>query len=327
MQPATACASSGLTIPWLRRCSSLRVKCSTSQRAHCASTSTADTAEPIEPIEPIDPIETDPEPDPEPFKLKPLPYPFNALEPHMSKETVEYHWERHHRGHVDSLNAIIQGTEFAEMELENMVLTSYNEGNPLPFFVHASQVWNHDFFWETMKPGGGGNPSNVLKYLIERDFGSLDELAKEIQNAALTQFGSGWVWLAYKAHRLGVGNDINPRPSKKDKRLVVVKTPNAVSPLVWDYYPLLAIDVWEHAYYMDYENRRGDYVSVFLDKLISWDVVSDRLKNAMFRASKREKMEKREMLLDKMKEAKLRVKAVDLRPTPKARPKMKRRQY
>ncbi|XP_010942991.1 superoxide dismutase [Fe], chloroplastic isoform X1 [Elaeis guineensis] len=227
------------------------------------------------------------------FELKRPPYPLDSLEPHMSRKTVEHHWGRHHRSHVDGLNAQIAGTQLEEMELEDVVIASYNKGSPLPPFVHAAQVWNHDFFWQSMKPGGGGKPSGKLMELIERDFGSFERMLKEFREAASAQFGSGWAWLAYKANRLDVGNAVNPCPSEKDNKLVIAKTPNAVNPLVWDYSPLLAIDVWEHAYYLDYENRRADYVSIFIEKLVSWDIVSSRLDIAMARAAERAREDER----------------------------------
>lgn len=205
----------------------------------------------------------------------------------MSKETMEVHWGRHHRGHVESLNRQIAGTELDGMGLENIVMTSYNNGDPLPTFDHAAQIWNHEFFWQSMKPGGGGRPSGYLLELIERDFGSFERMLMEFNRVAVTQFGSGWAWLVYKANRLNVGNAVNPCPSETDNKLVVTNTPNAVNPLVWDYSPLLVLDVWEHAYYLDHENRRADYVSVFLEKLVSWEVVSSRLEMAMARAAER----------------------------------------
>ncbi|KAJ3681581.1 hypothetical protein LUZ60_014154 [Juncus effusus] len=274
-------------------------------RIQCEPTSNASTdAEPIDPIDPInpmDPIDIDPIDtiDPTPFKLKPLHFTFDALEPHMSKETVEHHYEKLHRGHVDSLNEIVKGTEFAEMSLMKLVIDSYNKGDPLPFFTHASQVWNHDFFWGSMRPPGGAKPSGRLKYLIERDFGSFENLLNEMKNAALSQFGSGWVWLAYKGSRLGVGNDRNPRPSPKDRRLVVTKTPNTINPLVWGYFPLLAIDVWEHAYYMDYENRKGDYVLTVLDKLVWWDKVGFRLETLIKDMGEKKRKQMEELLRKK----------------------------
>ncbi|PKA58542.1 Superoxide dismutase [Fe] 2, chloroplastic [Apostasia shenzhenica] len=136
------------------------------------------------------------------------------------------------------------------MPLENIILSSYNKGDTLPVFIHAAQTWNHDFFWQSMKPGGGGRPSGVLLQLIERDFGSFEEMLNKFKTAALTQFGSGWAWLAYKANRLDVGNAVNPCPTEEDNKLVIAKTPNAVNPLIWDYSPLLTIDVWEVCTYM-----------------------------------------------------------------------------
>lgn len=227
------------------------------------------------------------------FELSPPPYPLSSLEPHMSRETLEYHWGKHHRSHVESLNSQIEGTHLDEMKLEDVVIASYNRGSPLPSFNHAAQVWNHDFFWNSMKPGGGGKPAGVLLELIERDFGSFDRMLMEFKRAASTQFGSGWAWLVYKANKLDVGNAENPRPKEEDNRLVVTKSPNAVNPLVWDYSPLLGIDVWEHAYYLDYENRRADYVSTFMENLVSWDVVSSRLELAMARAAERAKQDDR----------------------------------
>ncbi|KAL0919099.1 hypothetical protein M5K25_011172 [Dendrobium thyrsiflorum] len=221
------------------------------------------------------------------FQLIPPPYPLSSLEPYMSQETVERHWGRHHREHLNSLNTHIAGSELNEMPLEEIVLASYNKGDCLPVFIHAAQTWNHDFFWQSMKPGGGGRPSGILLQLIERDFGSFELFLKEFKTAALTQFGSGWVWLTYKSNRLDVGNAVNPCPSAEDNKLVVAKTPNAINPLVWDYSPLLAIDVWEHAYYLDYENQRAEYISVFMDKLVSWDFVSSRLAMAFARDEER----------------------------------------
>ncbi|KAH7658959.1 superoxide dismutase Fe-Mn family protein [Dioscorea alata] len=234
------------------------------------------------------------------IELKPPPYPTNALEPYISRESLEYHWSRHHRGHVHSLNKQIAGTDLDDMPLEDIILASYNKGHFLPSFNHAAQIWNHDFFWQSMKPGGGGRPSGQLLQLIERDFGSLERMLMELKAAASTQFGSGWAWLVYKANKLDVGNAVNPLPSEKDNKLVVAKTPNAVNPLVWDYSPLLAIDVWEHAYYLDYEHRRVDYVSTFLEKLVSWEAVSSRLEMAMQRAAKRAREEKKRMEEDDM---------------------------
>ncbi|CAI9091941.1 OLC1v1027066C3 [Oldenlandia corymbosa var. corymbosa] len=215
----------------------------------------------------------------------------DALEPHMSRETLEYHWGKHHRAYVDNLNKQIAGTELDEMTLEDVILSTYNKGNLLPPFNNAAQAWNHEFFWESMKPGGGGQPSGELLRLIERDFGSFEEFVKEFKAAAATQFGSGWAWLTYKGNTLDVGNAENPCPSEKDKKLVVVKSPNSVNPLVWNHYPLLTVDVWEHAYYLDFQNRRPDYISTFMEKLVSWEAVSSRLEAAKAKVAEKEKEE------------------------------------
>ncbi|PON65507.1 Manganese/iron superoxide dismutase [Trema orientale] len=227
------------------------------------------------------------------FELKPPPYPLNGLEPNMSQETLEYHWGKHHRGYVENLNKQIVGTDLDGLPLEDVIVRTYNKGDILPPFNNAAQIWNHDFFWESIKPGGGGKPSGELLELIERDFGSFDKFIGEFKTAATTQFGSGWIWLAYKTGKLDVGNALNPRPSELDKKLVIVKSPNAVNPLVWNYYPLLTIDVWEHAYYIDFENRRHDYISLFVEKLVSWDSVSSRLELAKAQAAERELEEER----------------------------------
>ncbi|KAB1204106.1 Superoxide dismutase [Fe] 2, chloroplastic [Morella rubra] len=205
------------------------------------------------------------------FDLKPPPYPLNALEPHMSQRTLEYHWGKHHRGYVDNLNKQIVGTELDALSLEDVIITSYNKGDTLPTFNNAGQIWNHDFFGS---PWGGGGQMKFVG---------------EFKTAAATQFGSGWAWLAYKANRLDVGNAINPSPSDEDKKLVILKTPNAVNPLVWDCYPLLTVDVWEHAYYLDFQNRRPDYISLFMENLVSWDAVSSRLAIAKAQAVERER--------------------------------------
>ncbi|KAI3817884.1 hypothetical protein L1987_11684 [Smallanthus sonchifolius] len=161
--------------------------------------------------------------------LKPPPYALDALEPHMSKETLEYHWGKHHRGYVNNLNKQIEGTELDGKSLGDIILASYNKGDVLPTFNNAAQVWNHEFFWESMKPGGGGKPSGELLELINRDFGSFESLIKEFTLAATTQFGSGWAWLVYN-----------------DRKLEVVKSSNAINPLVLESH---------HAYYLDFKAR------------------------------------------------------------------------
>ncbi|KAL1559345.1 Superoxide dismutase [Salvia divinorum] len=199
---------------------------------------------------------------------KPPPYSLEALEPHMSRETFEYHWGKHHRAYGDNLNKQIVGTELdtTTRPLEEIILVTYNKGDLL-------------------------SPSTML--LRCGIMSSSGTFVAEFKAAAATQSGSGWAWLVYKANRLDVGNAVNPVPSEEDKKLVVVKSPNAINPLVYDYSPLLTIDVWEHAYYLDFQNRRPDYISTFMEKLVSWDAVSLRLEAAKARAAEREREEER----------------------------------
>ncbi|CAN6202784.1 unnamed protein product [Urochloa humidicola] len=224
------------------------------------------------------------------IKQQPLPYPLDALEPYISKETVQQHWGVHQQMHVDRLNGMIGGSEWEGMSLGQMMLSSFNEGReqPHPPFFHASQVWNHDFYWRSMKPGGGGKPPEWLLKFINRDFGSYELMIQQFMDAALSQFGSGWVWLSYKESKLPYVKSRSPIPSDNYGRLVISKTPNAINPLVWGHSPLLAIDVWEHAYYLDYEDRRADYVAAILEKLVSWEAVESRLMKAVQRAVERD---------------------------------------
>ncbi|KAM0913899.1 hypothetical protein ACQ4PT_011874 [Festuca glaucescens] len=224
------------------------------------------------------------------IKQQPLPYPTDALEPYISKETVEQHWGVHQHKHVERLNGMIGGSEWEGMSIGQMMLASFNEGREPPHapFFHAAQIWNHDFYWRSMKPGGGGKPPERLLKFVNRDFGSYDGMIKQFMGAALTQFGSGWVWLSYKGSKLPHVNSKSPIPSDNYGRLVISKSPNAINPLVWGHSPLLAIDVWEHAYYLDYENRRAEYVSAVLEKLVSWEMVESRLRKAVLRAIERD---------------------------------------
>nr|QBY35575.1 chloroplast iron superoxide dismutase 1 [Dunaliella salina] len=196
--------------------------------------------------------------------LKPLPYAPDALEPHMSKATFEFHHGKHHRAYADNLNKQIAGKEWDQKDLDTIVMASWNNGNPTPEFNNAAQVWNHEFFWESMKPNGGGEPTGALMEAIKRDFGSFDEFKNQFKAAGMTQFGSGWAWLV----------------TDKSGKLSIAKTPNAVVPVVEGKSPILTVDVWEHAYYLDYQNRRPDFIQTFLDKLVSWDAVSNRYAKA-----------------------------------------------
>jgi len=186
--------------------------------------------------------------------LPDLPYAENALEPIITAKTISFHYGKHHKTYVDNLNKFIEGTEFADLPLEKIITGAAGKADKVAIFNNAAQVWNHTFFWKSLKPGGGGEPPAALKQKIEAAFGSVDACKKELANMAVSQFGSGWAWLVLDGGTLKV-----------------VKTSNADCPLTTTMKPLLTIDVWEHAYYLDYQNRRADYVNAVLDKLINWE--------------------------------------------------------
>ncbi|SFP33687.1 superoxide dismutase, Fe-Mn family [Nitrosomonas cryotolerans] len=193
------------------------------------------------------------------YVLAPLPYADNALEPVISAHTLSFHYGKHHKAYVDNLNNLVTGTEFAGQSLEKIILATAGRADKAAIFNNAAQVWNHMFYWHSLSPNGG-QPSAVLKQKIEASFGSLDACKKEFATAAMTQFGSGWAWLVLDGDKISVA-----------------KTANADSPLTKNIRPLLTIDVWEHAYYLDYQNRRVDYVNTILDKLINWDFANANL--------------------------------------------------
>lgn len=186
------------------------------------------------------------------FTLPDLPYAKGALAPYLSEETLEYHHGKHHNAYVTNLNGLIEGTEHVSSSLEDIILAS--DGG---MFNNAAQVWNHSFYWKCMKPGGGGAPSGELAKAIDETFGSYESFAKEFTQAAVTQFGSGWAWLVVE-----------------DGALKIVKTGNADLPLKHGQTALLTVDVWEHAYYIDYRNLRPKYVETFLSNLVDWDFVA-----------------------------------------------------
>ena len=189
-----------------------------------------------------------------PHVLPPLPYAENALEPVITAKTMSFHYGKHHKGYVDNLNKLVAGTEYADLSLEKIITSTAGRPERTAIFNNAAQIWNHTFYWKSMKPKGGGEPPAALKQTIEASFGSVDACKKELAAAAVSQFGSGWAWLVLEG-------DV----------LKVVKTANADVPLTTGMKPLLAVDVWEHAYYLDYQNRRADYVNAVLDKLINWE--------------------------------------------------------
>ena len=192
------------------------------------------------------------------FELDPLPYAEDALEPYISARTLQFHYGKHHQGYMDKLEKAIGDKPEAEKSLEEIVRLS--EGSTFNF---AAQVWNHDFYWRSMKPGGGGEPQGALRERIESDFRSVDEFKRRFAEVAKGEFGSGWAWLALK-----------------DGRLQVLSTTDAENPIDRPETPLVTCDVWEHAYYLDYQNERGKYVEAFLDHLIDWDFVAGNLKRA-----------------------------------------------
>ncbi len=190
-----------------------------------------------------------------------LPYAEDALEPIISAKTIGFHYGKHHKGYVDTLNKLITGTEFANMTLEKIILQTAGKAEKTTVFNNAAQAWNHAFYWRSLKPKGGGEPPANLRKKIEAAFGSVEACKNELATAALAQFGSGWVWLVLEGDKLKV-----------------VKTGNAEVPMTSGLKPLLALDVWEHAYYLDYQNRRTDYVNAVLDKLINWDFAAENLR-------------------------------------------------
>ena len=194
------------------------------------------------------------------FELPKLDYAKNALAPIMSEETLDLHHGKHHQTYITNLNNFIKDTDMAEMSLEEIVHNSSKDKSKAGIFNNASQHWNHELFWKCMKPNGGGSIPKKLEERIKSDLGSVEEFKKQFIQAGITQFGSGWCWL-----------------SIKDGKLVVSKTPNAENPLIHNMKPILGCDVWEHSYYVDYRNRRPEYLENFFEKLINWEFVESQL--------------------------------------------------
>ncbi len=198
------------------------------------------------------------------FELPELPYSSDALESSkMSAQTFSFHHGKHHAAYVTNLNKMIEGTELADKSLEEIIKATANDPSKAGIFNNAAQVWNHTFFWNCMKPGGGGQPTGALAEKINADFGGFDKFVEQFKTAAATQFGSGWAWLVLK-----------------NGKLEVTKTPNAVNPMTEGATPLLTLDVWEHAYYLDFQNARPAYIDNFLNQLVNWDFVADNLASA-----------------------------------------------
>jgi Fe-Mn family superoxide dismutase len=194
------------------------------------------------------------------INLPALPYGKDALAPVISQQTIEFHYGKHHAAYVANTNKLIENTDLSNQDLETIIKKAANEPSLSGLFNNAAQVWNHSFYWSCLKPGGGGAPSGAIADKIISVFGSYEKFAEQFKNAGVSQFGSGWAWLIFK-----------------DNQLEIIKTANADTPLAHGLKPLLTVDVWEHAYYLDYQNRRPDYLASFLEKLVNWDFVNSLL--------------------------------------------------
>jgi len=197
------------------------------------------------------------------FTLPDLPYARDALAPHISGETLDFHHGKHHKAYVDKANDLVKGTDLESADLETAIRAAWKDKNTA-LFNNAAQIWNHTFYWNSMSPKGGGKPSGKLAEAIDRDFGSFEKFADAFKAAGAGQFGYGWAWLVVK-----------------DGKLEVRKTPNAETPITEaGVTPLLTMDVWEHAYYLDFQNRRPDYMGAFLGHLVNWDFAAENFANA-----------------------------------------------
>ncbi|MCW5749552.1 MAG: superoxide dismutase [Alphaproteobacteria bacterium] len=194
------------------------------------------------------------------FELPALPYDTSALEPHVSARTLEFHHGKHHQAYVTNLNNLLKDGPNAGKGLEELIRESAGKADMVGIFNNAAQIWNHTFFWSSMKPKGGGKPTGAIAAKIDSDLGGYDKFAEAFKQAALTQFGSGWAWLVLDAGKLKI-----------------TKTGNADLPMVHGQKALLTIDVWEHAYYIDYQNRRPDFVAAYLEHLVNWDFANRNL--------------------------------------------------
>ncbi len=195
-----------------------------------------------------------------PFELPPLPYPDTVLEPYYSAKTFSFHHGKHHKAYVDNLNKLLPGSPYEGLALEDIIQATAGDASKAGFFNNAAQVWNHTFFWHCMTPGGGGRPAGELAARLDAAFGSYEKFAEQFKAAAVGRFGSGWGWLVLDGGELKI-----------------ISTPNAETPLAQGKVALLTVDVWEHAYYLDYQNRRPDFVQAFLDYLVNWDFVARNL--------------------------------------------------
>lgn len=194
------------------------------------------------------------------YELPDLPYAYDALEPHISAKTFEFHHDKHHAAYVNNYNTMVKDAGMDDKSIEEVIKATYNDSTKTGLFNNAAQAWNHTFFWNSLKPSGGGTPTGAVAEKITADFGGYDKFKEEFKKAAVSQFGSGWAWLVLD-----------------NGKLKVVNSPNAVNPLALGMTPLLTCDVWEHAYYLDYQNRRPDFVETFINNLINWDFVNQQM--------------------------------------------------
>lgn len=194
------------------------------------------------------------------IELPSLPYEADALEPYIGATTLGFHHGKHHQTYVTNTNNLIKGTDLENASLEALIAASANNAEKVGLFNNAAQVWNHTFYWSCMKKGGGGVPTGAIAAKINEDFGSYDAFAEAFKNAGLTQFGSGWAWLVLEGGKLKI-----------------TKTPNADTPMAHGQKAILTVDVWEHAYYLDYQNKRADYIDTFLKHLVNWDFANANL--------------------------------------------------
>jgi Fe-Mn family superoxide dismutase len=197
------------------------------------------------------------------FTLPPLPFAEGALAPVISANTLGFHYGKHHKAYVDNLNKLVAGTEFESASLEKIIKDTAGKADKSGIFNNAAQVWNHTFYWNCLKPGGGGKPTGRIAQMIDSDLGGYDKFRTDFAQACVTQFGSGWGWLVADGGKLKL-----------------MKTANAENPLSKGQTAVLTIDVWEHAYYLDYQNRRPDHVNAVIDKLLNWDFAAQNLAKA-----------------------------------------------
>ena len=190
------------------------------------------------------------------FTLPPLPYAENALDPVISANTLSFHYGKHHKAYVDNLNNLAKGTEYESAPLEKVIRDTAGKADKMGLFNNSAQVWNHTFYWNCLKGGGGGKPTGKIAQMIESDLGGYDKFRTDFIQAGTTQFGSGWAWL-----------------SVANGKLQITKTPNGENPLVHGATPILGVDVWEHSYYIDYRNARPKYLEAFWDSLVNWEHV------------------------------------------------------